>query len=229
MHLDNNILYMIKVRAQLNNLRTSSRKVNLVAMKLRGKSVEEALNVLEFDLRKSASSFSKLIISAKANAVNNFNLNEKKLVIDEILVSAGPTLKRWRPRAYGRASKIMKRTSKITVILVENNSDKVDLTKSNKEEKKVVDKKNKNSIDKKDDLTKIEGIGPKISETLLKAGISTFKELSLRDTDEIDKIISKVRGNHDSSTWAEQAKMASENKWEELNEWQAELIGGKKK
>lgn len=211
---------MIKVKAQLNNLRTSPRKVNLVAMRLRGKSVEEALNVLEFDLRKSSDFFSKLILSAKANAINNFQLNEKKLVIDEVLVSAGPTLKRWRPRAYGRASKIMKRTSKITVILVEGD------IKSGKSS--TIIKKEK-EISKKDDLTKVEGIGPKISKTLINAGIRTFKELSVQKTDKINEIISGVKGNHDSTTWAEQAKMASEGKWKELDEWQEELIGGKKK
>ncbi len=220
---------MIKVRAQLNNLRTSPRKVNLVAMRLRGKSVEEALNVLEFDLRKSSKFFSKLILSAKANAVNNFKLSEKKLVIDEVLVSAGPTLKRWRPRAYGRASKIMKRTSKITVILVENDVDNGSRLSTIKKEKEVVSKNTKKKISEKDDLTKVEGIGPKISETLMKSGIRTFKELSVQKTDKINEIISEVKGNHDSSTWAEQAKMASEGKWKELDEWQKELIGGRKK
>ncbi len=219
---------MTKVKARLNNLRTSPRKVNLVAMRLRGKSVEEALNILEFDLRKSSIPFSKLILSAKANAINNFKLNEKKLIIDEILVSAGPTLKRWRPRAYGRASKIMKRTSKIIVVLREN-----EITEENKKvvtEKKREDKINssKKSL-KKDDFTKIEGIGPKISETLIKAGVKTFKDLSEQKTSKIDEIISGVRGNHDSTTWPEQARMAHKGEWEKLEKWQKELIGGKKK
>ena len=227
MHLDNNN-FMIKVKARLNNLRTSPRKVNLVAMRLRGKSVEEALNILEFDLRKSSTSFSKLILSAKANAVNNFKLNEKRLIIDEILVSAGPTLKRWRPRAYGRASKIMKRTSKIIVVLREDEiiKESEDVTTEKKQENKT---NNSKKSFEKDDLTKIEGIGPKISETLIKAGIKTFKDLSEQKTSKIDEIISDIRGNHDSTTWPEQARMAYKEEWNKLKKWQDELAGGKKK
>ncbi len=223
MHLDNNN-FMTKVKARLNNLRTSPRKVNLVAMRIRGKSVEEALNILEFDLRKSALPLYKLILSAKANATNNFKLNEKKLVIDEVLVSAGPTLKRWRPRAHGRASKILKRTSKIIVTLKESEDIKKDVV-INKEEKDSKSEK----TSKKDDFTKIEGIGPKISETLVKAGIKTFKELSEQKASEISKIISEVRGNHDPTTWPEQAKMACEGEWDKLKKWQEDLVGGKKK
>jgi large subunit ribosomal protein L21 len=81
--------------------------------------------------------------------------------------------------------------------------------------------------EKADDLKKVEGIGPKIAETLIAAGISTFAELAKTDAAKIADIISDVRGNHVTDTWPAQAKLAAEGKWEELKKWQDELDGGK--
>ena len=80
---------------------------------------------------------------------------------------------------------------------------------------------------KPDDLKKVEGIGPKISATLIEAGITTFAELANTDTAKISEIISNVRGNHVTDTWPAQAKLAAEGKWDELKKWQDELDGGK--
>lgn len=80
---------------------------------------------------------------------------------------------------------------------------------------------------KADDLKKVEGIGPKIAETLAAAGISTFAELAKAKPAEIAEIIADVRGNHVTDTWPAQAKMAAEGKWDELKKWQDELDGGK--
>tara|TARA_R110000765_G_scaffold85292_3_gene164551 strand:+ start:451 stop:1125 length:675 start_codon:yes stop_codon:yes gene_type:complete len=80
---------------------------------------------------------------------------------------------------------------------------------------------------KADDLKKVEGIGPKIAETLVAAGISTFAELAKTDAAKIADIISDVRGNHVTDTWPAQAKLAAEGKWDELKKWQDELDGGK--
>ncbi|PIF01126.1 MAG: 50S ribosomal protein L21 [Maribacter sp.] len=80
---------------------------------------------------------------------------------------------------------------------------------------------------KADDLKKVEGIGPKIAETLIAAGISTFAELASTKADKIAEIISDVRGNHVTDTWPAQAKLAAEGKWDELKEWQDKLDGGK--
>ncbi|MDB2606305.1 50S ribosomal protein L21 [Zobellia sp.] len=80
---------------------------------------------------------------------------------------------------------------------------------------------------KADDLKKIEGIGPKIAETLIAAGISTFAELAKTDAAKISEIIADVRGNHVTETWPAQAKLAAEGKWDELKKWQDELDGGK--
>ncbi|MBT2162743.1 50S ribosomal protein L21 [Zobellia barbeyronii] len=81
--------------------------------------------------------------------------------------------------------------------------------------------------EKADDLKKVEGIGPKIAETLIAAGISTFAELAKADAAKISEIIADVRGNHVTDTWPAQAKLAAEGKWDELKKWQDELDGGK--
>ena len=88
--------------------------------------------------------------------------------------------------------------------------------------KKVADKPAK-----ADDLKKIEGIGPKIAETLVASGVATFADLAKADPAKISEIIADVRGNHVPDTWPAQAKMAAEGKWDELKKWQDELDGGK--
>ncbi len=81
----------------------------------------------------------------------------------------------------------------------------------------------------KDDLKKIEGIGPKIASVLGEAGISTFAELAKTDASKIAEIIKDVRGNHVTTTWPAQAQMAADGKWDELKKWQDELDGGVEK
>jgi large subunit ribosomal protein L21 len=80
---------------------------------------------------------------------------------------------------------------------------------------------------KADDFKKVEGIGPKIAETLSASGITTFAELAKAKPAKISEIIADVRGNHVTDTWPAQAKMAAEGKWDELKKWQDELDGGK--
>ena len=79
----------------------------------------------------------------------------------------------------------------------------------------------------KDDLTKIEGIGPKIAETLTAWGVATFADLAKTEAWKIAEMIADVRGNHVPDTWPAQAQMAADGKWEELKTWQDELDGGK--
>ncbi|MBL4663435.1 MAG: 50S ribosomal protein L21 [Flavobacteriaceae bacterium] len=80
---------------------------------------------------------------------------------------------------------------------------------------------------KADDLKKIEGIGPKIAETLVAAGIVSFADLAKAKPAAISEIIADVRGNHVPETWPAQAQMAADGKWDELKAWQDELDGGK--
>lgn len=108
---------MTKVIAQLNNLRISPQKVRLVAGRVRGLDVNEAISMMKYDLRKTAQPMEKLLKSAVANAENNYKLKSADLKVDDVIVCEGPTLKRWMPRAYGRATQILKRTSRVSIIL----------------------------------------------------------------------------------------------------------------
>ena len=79
----------------------------------------------------------------------------------------------------------------------------------------------------KDDLTKIEGVGPKIAEALVTWGIATYADLAKADAGKITEMITDVRGNHVPDTWSQQAQMAADGKWDELKKLQDELDGGK--
>jgi large subunit ribosomal protein L22 len=109
----------MEARAQAKMVRISSRKVKLVIDLVRGKSLGEAMNILAFTPRAASPVVSKLIKSAAANAEHNYNMDLEKLYVKEIYVGEGPTLKRIRPRAQGRATQILKRTSHITAVVAE--------------------------------------------------------------------------------------------------------------
>ncbi len=106
-------------RAELHNARISSRKVKIVIDLIRGKNVKEALSILKYTNKAAAPIVEKLVKSAAANATNNHDMDETKLYISEIYANQGPTMKRIMPRAQGRANRIRKRTSHITVVLKE--------------------------------------------------------------------------------------------------------------
>jgi len=105
------------VRAQARYVRTSARKARLVCDHLRGKSVDEARAILAFNPRGVARDWSKVLESAVANAENNHELVAEDLVVREAFADEGPTIKRFQPRARGRASSIRKRTSHLTITL----------------------------------------------------------------------------------------------------------------
>ena len=109
----------METRAVAKYVRISPRKVRLVMDEVRGKRVEEALNMLSFAPQKAARIVKKVIQSAVANAEQNANVDVDNLYIKRIYADEGPTLKRFRPRALGRATRIRKRTSHLTVILDE--------------------------------------------------------------------------------------------------------------
>ena len=98
-------------------VRISSRKVKVVIDLIRGKSVKEAQAILMYTPKAASEPVLKLLNSAVANAENNLDLSADTLYVAEVFANQGPTLKRFRPRAQGRASRIRKRTSHITVIL----------------------------------------------------------------------------------------------------------------
>lgn len=138
----------MKVKAKLNNLRISPRKVRLVADSIRNCDVEDALINLSSQVKKSSLPMEKLLKSAIANAENNYGLDRSNLYVYDIQVGSGPTLKRWLPRAYGRATSLWKRSSIISLVLEEriegkNRKSKEQLEKERKkreEEKKKMEK-----------------------------------------------------------------------------------------
>ena len=109
----------MEVRAVAKYVSISPRKTRLIMDQIKGKKVEEALNLLSFAPQKGAFLLKKLIHSAVANAEQNSNMDVDKLFIKRVFSDEGPTLKRFRPRAMGRATRIQKRTSHLTVILDE--------------------------------------------------------------------------------------------------------------
>ena len=109
----------METRAVAKYVRISPRKVRLMMDQIRGRKVGEALNMLTFAPQKGAPILRKLINSAVSNAEQNTNVDVDALFIKRIYADEGPTLKRWRPRALGRATRIRKRTSHLTVVLDE--------------------------------------------------------------------------------------------------------------
>ena len=111
----------LEAKAILRYARISSRKVNIVANLIRGKKVDEALAIVKYTPKAASEIIEKLLKSAIANAENNHNMNRGALIVSEIYSTQGPTLKRIRPAAKGSAVRIRKRTSHITIKLVEQN------------------------------------------------------------------------------------------------------------
>jgi ribosomal protein L22 len=112
----------VLVRAQAKYVRTSARKARLVCDHIRGKSVQEARAILAHTPRAVARDWSKLLESAVANAEHNHELLGDDLRIASVTADEGPTLKRFRPRAMGRATRIRKRTSHLTILLTPKES-----------------------------------------------------------------------------------------------------------
>ncbi|OZG70906.1 50S ribosomal protein L22 [Hahella sp. CCB-MM4] len=105
----------MEVAAKLFGARLSAQKARLVADQVRGKRVEEALDILTFSPKKASSIMKKVLESAIANAEHNDGLDVDELKVATVMVDEGPTLKRIKPRAKGRADRIFKRTCHITI------------------------------------------------------------------------------------------------------------------
>ena len=127
----------MKVTAELNNLRISPRKVKLVADLIKGMDALEAVSQLDVAIKKTSGYMQKLLLSAVANAENNFGLAKDNLYVFEVTVGAGPTMKRWMPKAYGRAGQILKRTSRVRIVLEERVEGKGRKTKEQMEKERA--------------------------------------------------------------------------------------------
>ncbi|MGB0121383.1 MAG: 50S ribosomal protein L22 [Solirubrobacterales bacterium] len=113
----------VLVRATAKYVRVSPRKVRLIADQIRGKHIDDARSLLQFSPRSAAGDIAKVLESAAANAEANHDLIGDEMIVHTIRVDEGPTLKRFRPRAMGRATPIHKRTSHITVALTPEDED----------------------------------------------------------------------------------------------------------
>ncbi|WP_168123572.1 50S ribosomal protein L22 [Paenibacillus sp. HB172176] len=110
---------MPEAKAHVKFVRIAPRKAQLVADLIRGKQVGEAIAILRHTPKSVSPILEKLLNSAIANAEHNYQLDVNKLVVSQVFANQGPTMKRFRPRAMGRASRINKRTSHITLVVSE--------------------------------------------------------------------------------------------------------------
>lgn len=106
-------------KAVAKYIRISPRKARQVVDLIRGKNVDEAAAILKFTPNRATEPVSKALHSAVANAEHNANLNKDNLIVAKVFVDEGPTLKRFKPRAMGRADRMLKRSSHITVVVSE--------------------------------------------------------------------------------------------------------------
>ena len=109
----------MRVSATAKYLRGSTRKARLVTTAIKGKPVEEAAALLRFMPQNAARDVARVLKSATANAENNHNLSAEDLIIVDAIANEGPTIKRWRPRAQGRAFPIHKGMTHITIVVAD--------------------------------------------------------------------------------------------------------------
>jgi len=138
----------MEVKSLAKHVRVTPRKARLVVDLIRGERVEKALNILQFTNKRGAFLVQKTLKSAVANAESKAEaIESENLFVKEVFVNEGPVLKRFRPRAMGRASRIRKRTSHITIVLG---------VKKAKQVKEVTEKKVANSATKNEKTTKVK-------------------------------------------------------------------------
>ncbi|NCU43004.1 50S ribosomal protein L22 [Candidatus Falkowbacteria bacterium] len=162
----------MEVKANLNNLRMSPRKTRLLVDLVRGLPVDKALAQLKFANKRAAYPVAKLIESAIANGENTYDLKRDNLFVKEVRVDEGFTLKRWMPKAHGRATVIRKRSSKLSLVLGE-------LIDSGKKSKKSV----------------AAEAPVKLSDLAKEAENANKKESSKKATAKEDKKVEKIAGS----------------------------------
>lgn len=167
----------MKVTAKLKNLRTSPRKVRLVANLIKGMDANAAVVQLNQTTKKSGDSIEKLLKSAISNAVNNFGLDQNNLYVSDIQVGEGTRLKRWLPRAHGRATLLLKRMSQINLTLEEK-----------------VEGKNRKSKDEMEKERKArEAAKEKAIKEAMKEMEAAEKEAEVKETKEVKPVAAKAR------------------------------------
>lgn len=114
----------VEARAVTKYVRISPKKMRSMANAIRNKDISEALQILTFSPKKSARILYKTLMSAIANAENNFGLNPEKLYVSEVMINEGPRLKRLWPRSHGRADILQKRMSHVYITVRDKSADK---------------------------------------------------------------------------------------------------------
>lgn len=166
----------METKATLKHTRTSARKIRLGMRFLKGMDVTEAEHQLSFSPKASSRIILKLLNSAVANAVNNHELLKDNLLIKDIIIDEGATLKRFRPRAFGRAGMIRKRSAHVTLILKEKKA-----TAAKKEKKAIVKKPTDQKVVSYDELKKAEPEKEKTEFQEIKKEKSTGRFKMIKD------------------------------------------------
>ena len=145
---------MIEIKAKLKHLRITPKKTRLVANAIRGLDVLAALDRLTVVFKKSSPVFTKLLLSAIANAKDRYNVQEEDLKIKSVIVNKGVALSRWKPAAFGRAHPFKKHASHIEIILTTKKGVSVEKKVKEKKEVETVDLTKKKEVKKEDKKVK---------------------------------------------------------------------------
>jgi large subunit ribosomal protein L22 len=156
----------MKVHATLNNLRIAPRKVRLVTHSIIGVDAREAVIQLSKQAKRSSQPIHDLLKSAMANAVNNFGLDETNLYVLEVRVGDGLRLQRWLPRAFGRATPLMRRGSNVTIILEEKIEGKNRIAKKEAVKTETIEEPKAAEVVSKDTVRK--GVKPETKKSAAK-------------------------------------------------------------
>ena len=221
-------------RAQGRHLRGSASKARRVLNLIRNESVEDARTILQFSETGVSDVIAKILESAVANADHNDGIPDDELFVAACYADEGATMKRFRPRARGRASRINKRTSHITVIVARYEADELEARRekaasqgntsaaqdearrrrvarsqgADEEEATTDDSGDSETVaaaSGKTDLTDINGIGPKFAEELQAAGIGSIAELAAISDDQKAELAEDLKGD-DMDDWVRQAQ-----------------------
>lgn len=181
----------MKIQAKLKNLRISPRKARIVTNLLKNMDVNEALIQIKYIVKKSSKPIEKLLKSAIANAENNFGLDKNNLYVYDVQVGEGVKFKRWLPRAFGRATPLIKRSCHIVITLAERVEGK------NRKTKEQLEKERKEKMEAKE---KMEEQIRKERELIEKKETKRESEIVLSKTKK-EAIIKKEESNVSKSGW----------------------------
>ena len=219
----------MEVTSTYKYARVSPKKARDVAREIQGLPVSAALDILTFTPKKAAFLINKTLKSAIANAENNFELDAEELVVGEATIGAGPSFRRFKPRARGSAGAIRKRTSHIRITLTEADEEEAapapkkkaaakkpaaapaeDAAPAISEEEALAARGDvyETAPDQVDDLKVISGVGPKIEEKLNNYGIYLYSQIAAWSDENVqafDALLS-FKGRIARDNWIQQAK-----------------------